>query len=405
MEQIIITCPECKHEFTPDQSLKGHLDHLMQDERLKLQGEYDKIHQLKKQLSEKETSITELVNEAVEKEKLKIKADLEKKVRDESDVEIKELKELLNIQQQKINKAKQLEIQIEAMKREAKEREDDMRLQYDKQKAVDQAKFEQLVVTRESERNQMKMAEKEKQLSDLRKQLEEARRKAEQGSMQTQGEVQELALQELLEDIFKFDIIRDVKKGANGADIIQEVKTPYGKACGIIALESKRAKNFSDSWIAKLKEDMRTHGATHGIIVTEVMPKDMPTFGLRDGIWICTFKEIAGLVAAIRQICITETSIKATEKDKESKVHALYNYLMSREFKQRVEGILQHVSTMKENVEKHRKSVLSVCRKQEIEIDQMNFLMIDIIGSIDGLSGNALGQVRGLELDQGSEAA
>lgn len=405
MEKIIITCPECKHEFTPDQSLKHHLDHLMKDERSKLQEDHEKIRLFKLELEKKESAISELVKAGIEKEKANVKAALEVQVRKESATEIKGLKELLNTQQEKINKAKQLEIEIEKIRRETKEREDDIRLEYEKKLLQDQAKFEKLIIERESQRNEMKLAEKENQLAGLRKQLEEARRKAQQGSMQTQGEVQEIALAELLEDIFKFDAIRDIQKGANGADIIQEVRTPYGKSCGSIAYESKRTKNFNESWITKLKEDMRLHGASHGIIVTETMPRDMTTFGIRDGVWICTFKEVAGLAAAIRQICITETTVKASEKNKDSKVHALYAYLMSREFKQRVEGIIKHASEMRSNVEKQRKNALSLCKKQENEIDQMSYLMIDIVGSIDGLSGNALGPVRGLELDESSEAA
>ena len=260
-------------------------------------------------------------------------------------------------------------------------------------------------VEREANRTEMKLAERDKQLNDLRKQLEEARRKAEQGSMQTQGEVQEIALEQLLTDLFKFDSIQEVPKGQNGADTIHLVRSQYGKECGIIVYESKRTKNFSEGWITKLKEDMREHGANHGILVTEVMPKDMPTFGLRSGIWICTFKEVAGLAGAIRQICITEANIKATEFNRAEKIQALYNYLMSNEFKQRVEAIIETSAEMRQIIDKQRKSMLASWSKLNNSVDQMRFLVSDIVGSIDGISGNALGPVRGLVLEEGSEAA
>lgn len=405
----MITCPECKHEFSPDQSLKHQLDHLMQEERSFLAANFaEKENALKKEkeeLNKKATSIDQIVSDKLTSEKSKMKTDLEKRLRGDISTELDGLRKELEEKQEKLNKAKSLEIEMERIKRETKEREDALKLKFEKELNTERSKIESAIVDREAQRNEMKLAERDKQLNDLRKQLEEARRKAEQGSMQTQGEVQELALEVLLTDLFKFDSIQEVSKGQNGADILQVVRTQFGKECGSIAYESKRTKSFSDSWIAKLKEDMREHGANHGILVTEVMPKDMPTFGLRGGVWICTLKEVAGLSAAIRQICITETNIRSTEANRGEKIQALYNYLMSTEFKHRIEAIIQSSSELRQNIDKERKSMLAFWKKQEKAIDQMGFLISDIVGSIDGISGNALGPVRGLELEQSSEAA
>lgn len=409
MKNLMIECPKCKHEFSADQSLKHQLEHMLQEERTVMTASLlEKENALKKEkdeLTRKANSIDELVNERLSNEKTKLKSDLEKKLRGDISTELDGLRKELHEKQEKLNKAKSLEIEMEKIKREMKEREDSLKLNFEKELNSERSKIEATIVDRENQRHEMKLAERDKQLSDLRKQLEEARRKAEQGSMQMQGEVQELAIQELLSDLFKFDSIQEVPKGQNGADTIQVVRTQYGKECGTIAYESKRTKGFNEGWISKMKEDMRTHGATHGIIVTEVMPKDMPTFGLRNGIWVCTFKEVAGLASAIRQICITESNIRATESNRSEKIQALYNYLMSTEFKQRIEAIIESSSEMRQNIDKERKSMLAFWKKQEKAIDQMGFLVSDIIGSIDGISGNALGPIRGLELDQSSEAA
>lgn len=120
---------------------------------------------------------------------------------------------------------------------------------------------------------------------------------------------------------------------------------------------------------------------------------------------VCTLKEVAGLASAIRQICITEANIKATEVNRTEKIQALYNYLMSSEFKQRVEAIIEAATEMRLNIDKERRSMLAFWKKQEKAIDQMGFLVTDIVGSIDGISGNALGPIRGLQLEEGSEAA
>jgi hypothetical protein len=405
----MITCPECKHEFSPDQSLRHQIDHLMQEERATLNANFSEkekaLEIMRKDLAQKETSIEQIVTEKLKSEKTKLKSDLEKTVREDFSAELDGLRKELEDKQAKLNKAKELELEMERLKRESKEREGALQLKHEKELSAECLKIESAIVEREAQRNEMKLAERDKQLNDLRKQLEEARRKAEQGSMQTQGEVQELALQELLSDLFKFDSIQEVPKGQNGADTVHVVRTQYGKECGIIAYESKRTKNFSEGWISKLKDDMREHGANHGILVTEVMPKDMTTFGLRNGVWVCTLKEVAGLASAIRQICITEANIKATEVNRTEKIQALYNYLMSSEFKQRVEAIIEAATEMRLNIDKERRSMLAFWKKQEKAIDQMGFLVTDIVGSIDGISGNALGPIRGLQLEEGSEAA
>jgi hypothetical protein len=409
MKKLMITCPECKHEFSPDQSLKHQLDHLMLEERTALAASFSEkekaLNKVKEELNKKSTSLDQLVSEQVNAQQAKIKTDLEKKVRGDFSAELDGLRKELDEKQAKLNKAKELEIEIERIKRETKEHEDSIRLKYEKELNTERAKIETSIVDREAQRHELKFAEQEKKLTDLKKQLDEAVRKAEQGSMQTQGEVQELALEVLLSDLFKFDSIQEVPKGQNGADTVQVVRTQYGKECGIIAYESKRTKNFSEGWIGKLKDDMREHGANHGILVTDAMPKDMPTFGMRNGIWICTLKDVAGLASAIRQICITEANIKTTEVNRTEKIQALYNYLMSSEFKQRVEAIIETATEMRETIDKQRKSMLASWKKQENGVDQMSFLMTDIVGSIDGISGNALGPIRGLELEEGSEAA
>lgn len=129
---------------------------------------------------------------------------------------------------------------------------------------------------REAEAHRMKDREKDLVMEKLKERVEDMKRRMEQGSMQVQGEAQELELRELLEDLFRSDTIDEVATGANGADVLQHVFDRLGRSCGTIAFESKRTKAFSEKWIDKLKEDMHRHKAEVGVIVTESMPKDMP---------------------------------------------------------------------------------------------------------------------------------
>src|SRR5690606_4757503 len=137
-----------------------------------------------------------------------------------------------------------------------------------------------------------------------KKLTEEMIRKQEQGSMQLQGEVLELAIEDWLADAFPLDTIDEIKKGANGADCLQTVNTFEAQCCGTIYYESKRTKNFQLAWIEKFKNDIRDKEANIGVLVTEVLPSDMTRMGLKEGIWICTYEEFKGLSAVLRQSVI-----------------------------------------------------------------------------------------------------
>ena len=127
--------------------------------------------------------------------------------------------------------------------------------------------------------------------------------------MQLQGEVLELALEELLRATFPFDTIEEVAKGIKGADCVQHVKNNVGDVCGKIIYESKRTKAFTNEWIEKLKKDMRAQQADIAILVTEVLPKDMEHFGIKDGIWICRFSEAKAVSYILQTVLLKDYAV------------------------------------------------------------------------------------------------
>ena len=86
----------------------------------------------------------------------------------------------------------------------------------------------------------LKDREKDKRLADALRQVEELKAKMQQGSQQTQGEVLELELEELLRQEFKDDDITEVKKGQRGADVLQRVSDRRGRLCGTIVGDEER---------------------------------------------------------------------------------------------------------------------------------------------------------------------
>jgi hypothetical protein len=235
---------------------------------------------------------------------------------------------------------------------------------------------------------QMRMKELEKQLDDQKKLAEEMRRKAEQGSMQLQGEVQELALEEMLRASFPFDTVEEVGKGIRGADCVQLIRNTFGQDCGKIIYESKRTKDFSKDWIEKLKADMRHLGADIAILVTHAMPRDMERFGQRDGVWICTFAEVKALAHILRDGIIRVYNAGRSQENRGEKMHLLYDYLTSNEFGEQWKAIREGFMSMKLSIQRERDAMEKLWKAREKQLEKVLLNAAHIKGSIEGIAGS-----------------
>jgi len=256
------------------------------------------------------------------------------------------------------------------------------------------------IARQETERNELVIAELKKQLEDQRKMTEEMRVKQEQGSMQLQGEVQELAIEKWLKEKFLSDEIEEIGKGDMGADSIQFVRNTAGKICGSIYYESKRTKVFQEAWIGKLKKDMMEKKADIGVIVTAVYPKEMDRMGFKDGIYICTYDEFKGLCVFLRDILIKVSAAYAAEENKNEKSVVLYKFLTSNEFKMQFEGIVSAFRTLKDDFEKEKRAIQSQWKKRECQLENVLTITANMYGSIRGIAGNSVPRIEGLELEE-----
>ena len=109
----------------------------------------------------------------------------------------------------------------------------------------------------------------------MRRQIEDLKRKAEQGSQQLQGEAGEGELESLLRASFPSDEISAIGQGVRGADVHQIVIDPRGGKVGAIVWECKNTRNWSDGWIAKLKQDQRSLHADVAILVTATLAQGL----------------------------------------------------------------------------------------------------------------------------------
>ena len=411
-----IKCPNCSHIFDVEDVLASEVEHKLKAEfDQKLQHSYSLINQEKKKLEEEQKSFeekrrkeNELFQQKLQQEKQKMHTELQtqikKSVGEDYENELKLLKEGMKDNEEKLKNARNKELEFLRKEQELKNKEEELEIQLQKKLLEERQSLSEQIRKEESERisiketeYQLKTRELEKQLEDQRRLVDEMKRKAEQGSMQLQGEAQELLLEELLRDYFPYDLVGEVGKGVEGADCIQSVRNGSGHECGKIIFESKRAKAFNNVWVEKLKNDMRQKQADVAILVTQVYPKDMKCFGEKEGVWICSFGEVIALTTALRHTIIRVSETRKSDENKGEKMQMLYSYLTGIEFRQQIETIAEGFSSMRNSILRERMQMEKLWKEREKQLEKVLISTSGLYGSIKGIAGASINEIPLLE--------
>jgi hypothetical protein len=316
---------------------------------------------------------------------------------------MKLLEEENHKKEEQLKVARTLELEFRKKTQELVEKQETMELEVQRKMDAERKLIEESARKKEAESQFMKLNEKDLLIQTLQKNLDEMNRKVEQGSMQSQGETQEIALENLLQTAFPFDKIEEVGKGVRGADCIQVIRNNTGKECGKIIYESKRTKDFKQEWIDKLKADMRNAKADVAVIVTETMPKDLDQFGLKDDVWICNFNEVRALATVLRNGVIKIEQAKASQENKGDKMHTLYDYLIGNEFYNHISAVVQGFTAMKAALEKEKAAMNKLWKEREKQIELVSLNTTSMYGSIQGIAGNSVKGIEQLELGSSSQ--
>ncbi|TPH99664.1 DUF2130 domain-containing protein [Helicobacter pylori] len=425
-QTIPFKCPNCQAPIDVNEALYKQIELENQSRFLAQQKEFEKEVKEKraqyqshfKMLEQKEEALKEQEREqkakfddavkqasalALQDERAKIIEEARKNAFLEQQKGLELLQKELDEKSKQVQELHQKEAEIERLKRENNEAES--RLKAENEKKLN----EKLDLEREKiekalhEKNELKFKQQEEQLEMLRNELKNAQRKAELSSQQFQGEVQELAIEEFLRQRFPLDCIEEIKKGQRGGDCIQVVHTREFQNCGKIYYESKRTKEFQKAWIEKLKSDMREIGADVGVIVSEALPKEMERMGLFEGVWVCSFEEFKGLSAVLREGVIQVSLAKKSQENKGDKVNLLYHYLTSSEFSMQVSAIIEGFEQLRAELENEKRAMARIWKSREKQIEKVFEGTINMYGSIKGIMGNAIGQVKALGLGYDGE--
>ncbi len=390
-----VKCPSCGHSFPLEEVIGKEYEQELRDKMIAWQKKKDEEYLKKEEefkLQQKELAAK--YEQQFAQEKLKIEEGLRQAIAVDFENKLSFLENANKENQEKLKLAGQKELEFIRKEQELKTRAEEMELEVQRKMQNERNLLIEQIKKQETEKNllketehQLRVKELEKQLEDQKKLADEMRRKAEQGSMQLQGEVQELILEELLKTTFPFDEIGEVGKGVRGADCIQVVRNRFGQVCGKIIYESKRTKDFANDWIDKLKKDMRKEGVDVAVIVTQTYPKGMDCFGERDGVWICSFEEVKAVAYVLRDGILKLYTASKSQENKGDKMHMLYDYLTGTEFSEQWKAIREGYMSMRLSIHKERDAMEKMWKMREKQLDKVLLNASSIRGSIEGIAG------------------
>jgi hypothetical protein len=376
MVEDIVVCPKCGTEIPVTKALKDSIES-------RVVQEYDK-------------KLEAEVGERLVKEREKFREEINQEFLAKND----ELNEKIRVKEKHLQEARERESEERRKRLEMEENLREQKLVFERRMEEERGKMLEDLRREYDEEFNLKTREIRQNNESLMKQVQELKQKLEQGSQQLQGEAFEIEIEETLRSAFPSDIIEPVPPGTKGPDVIQTVRTTTGFRSGAIAWEAKRTKEWNDEWVVKLKGDLLRFNAEIGVIVSKTLPKDIKTFGVREGIVVTGFESIFPLAVLLRtNILEIARQRRLGESSTETK-DILYSYLTSAQFRQRVEAITEGITRMRNDVYAEKRAMEKQWAKRIKELEKAVTGISGMYGDLQGIVGPSLQNVKALTLPE-----
>jgi len=405
MAELSITCAKCGAKIPLSKALMTPIEEKLRkeiegDNARKEQEIADKEEALRVREEKIEKSVEQKVKERTILLEGKVKAQMD----EQYSTELKDLHQALEEKKEKLRVAEGQELAVRKKMRELEDREKALALELERKLAEERGKMEEGIRKHLQEENQLKEREHQDKIESLTRQVEGLQQKLQQGSQQTQGETLENVVEDSLRQCFPLDSIDPVPKGVKGPDLVHRVCRPSGETCGIIAWEMKRTKDWNDGWVEKLRNDLPAINAQLGIIVTAALPEDIKNFGFRKGVVVTNFDCFVPVATMLRSHILELHRQRQAGINSEEKKDALYDYLLSPQFRQRVESVAEPLIQMKTELEKEARAIERSWSKRSKQIDKAVIGIARMYGDMQGIVGRNLPDVKVLSLPERSES-
>jgi hypothetical protein len=409
-----IVCPKCDHHFPLGDGItrqtieryESEFEDAFAAQKKEMEAAIEKEAERKatKHFSEQIGLLQEQLRDAKIAEEdtkkliTKVQSEAKAKAQEEFEREKNILAEELKEKDNKLNEFRVQELDLRRQKIALEEQQKNIELDLQRKLEEERVKIAEQISATEANRFAFIEAEYKKKIEDAQKANEDLRRKLDQGSQQLQGEVLELELEHVLKNSFHHDQIDEVKKGQRGADVLHTVRTLQGVGCGKIIWEAKRADNWSEKWIQKLKDDQQEAKADIAVLVTTVMPKGGDEIILRIGdVWVVSPHVIKPVAEMLRNALLEANKLKVVNTGRNEKMELLYNYLSSAQFSQKVRTMLDAFESMRSDLEAEKRAMLKIWSKRQSQIERVTMSMTSVVGELQGIAHVELPQLESIE--------
>ncbi len=118
---------------------------------------------------------------------------------------------------------------------------------------------------------------------------------------------------------------------------------------------------------------------------------------MRD-VWVSDLLYAIPLAHALRNQIFAIERERASAEGRDEKMHRLYDYLASQDFRSKVENIIEAFRTMREDIESEKRSMTRIWAKRERELERVIANTSMFYGDMQGIMGDRLPTVPALEL-------
>jgi len=349
----------------------------------------------------KKIVLTDSIIRPIEEEMRKnLEKDIRKDLEKDLALELEEKDEEIREKDKELDEAHKLESSLRKERKELEKAKKDLELNVERRLDEERKKIEEETMKNTDAQHKLKDLEKDKLIENLKGQIDNMKRTAGQGSQQLQGEVFEIEIEQQLRDNFPLDEIEHVPKGISGADIIQKVCLRSGRCCGLIIWELKNTKNWSNSWIPKLKDEQRKMKADLAVIVTTALPDGVTNFTFSEGVFISDCQSFIPVASILRYQLAEVARVKQSGIGRTEKMEMLYNYLIGTEFKQKVEGIIEAFINMQKDFDQEKRAIQNLWAKREKQLQRAITSTGEMYGGIHGIVGASMPEIKAMELKE-----
>jgi len=368
------------------------------DKSSKLTAAQEQLANDREQLDARLASMDEQVAAAVAAEREKLVEKVRKEINAEAAIELADRDEQLKSAQSKLKAFEAQELELRRKTRELEEKAEQQELEVTRKLDEERSVIRADALKRADELAALKIAERDQKIDALANQLKEAQRKLEQGSQQTQGDVQEVALEGMLSSMFPSDVIERVGKGEKGGDILHHVFDANGRECGVILWESKRTKAWNGDWVGKAIDDQQAVKATAVCIVSAALPPGIEHLDQKSGIWITSWSCVRLVAGLLRHGLLEVSQARAATDGQHSKMEMLYNYMASEELRGRLRGIVEPYLEMEKDLRSEMRAINIRWKKRRKQLDRVMLSATGLYGDLQGIIGSGLQEIEAMEL-------